>query len=130
MVWNDRLGKWLGSMELASDKVVDFGTADVPVYIQELLRWEVVGGCATGGVFLAAAILFAIIVIAAYRASSKAASGQDKDGYAFLCFASASVAMCLCAASLYNFSQALKAYTAPRVVLVEKLQEYLKQNRK
>ncbi len=123
MNWNERLEKWLNSMETTAGKINDFGAAEVPQYLQELIHWEIVNGCVAGCVFLLASLCCILVAYLIYRFFVK--DGQE----IVFSFVFLFLSIPLLAFSCSSFKDALKAYTAPRVVLVEKVAGLIKQSK-
>lgn len=135
MDWNERLGKWADSMEKAVDKVSDFGAAEVPEYVKELIRWEIANNIMFVVVMIFSAICccifgYGIRRFANQRANDKDASADAQGFFAFVYVASylaQSIVLIVCAVHCYSSVQAAtKAYVAPRVVIVEKIAEFAK----
>ncbi len=128
---NDELQKkllaYLGSVEKMANDTFIFGKAEIPLYLQELIKWEIAESLMTAvSLFLAAA---PCIMCARWGASKvandKTSYGADPGFYA-ASGCGVLAAIILTSMSVCNILQASKAYFAPRVLLVEKLSSMVK----
>jgi hypothetical protein len=98
----------------------DLAVTQGSLYIQELIKWEIYKNSFLALLFLFALLLCVIIFFRAYIVKSKdevrtsLMSCSLALGFMFVVF--------ICDSSL----DALKAYTAPRVIIIEKLQRLIK----
>lgn len=123
---NDELQKklveYLGSVEKMANDAVLFGKAEIPLYLQELIRWEMVMGAlmACGGLFLIGAV-FPFAIVTGLREGSKDYS-KKSEAIIGLCVSACIASLALGIPSIiFGTRDAAKAYFAPRVLLVEKL---------
>lgn len=131
MDWSERLKKWVNSMEARADKVIDWGSAEVPEYVRELIQWEIVSGVmgavACLAIIVAAAVAFRVLWV-------KILEVKDEEGIIVLRILLS--AACLCAIAVAGFhaywfaEKATKAYVAPRVVIIDKIAELAKTSEK
>lgn len=121
------MSNWVDKMELAAEKTVDFASAEIPEYIKELLAWEFCS-CLFGAFVAVVVMLVSVVTIVK---SGKILKSHDWNGDAkpgvtiiFICglmFGVGSVPI-----FFERSYHAIKVKVAPRVVLVEKIQELAK----
>jgi hypothetical protein len=118
----NKLIQYLNSIEGMANDAILFGKAEIPLYLQELIRWEIVSGLMVGLAALFAAYLpgRAIIYFANKIKNCKDPYGADPGPYAGA-FVLGLVVAFLASISIEGFHGSAKAYFAPRVLLVEKL---------
>lgn len=124
MDWNERLKKWVDSLEAKTDKAIDWGSAEVPEYVRELIQWEIVSSV------IGAVVCLAIIVAVAMAFRElwvKIRETNDEEGIIVLrVLLSLACSAAIAAASFHGYwhvNNATKAYIAPRVVIIEKIAE-------
>lgn len=131
MDWSERLKKWVDSLEARADKVIDWGSAEVPEYVRELIQWEIVSGvmgavaCLT--IIAAAAVAFRVLWV-------KILETKDEEEIIILRILlslACSAAIVVASFQAYWFAEkATKAHVAPRVVIIDKIAELAKANAK
>ena len=112
----------MGSVERMANDAVLFGKAEIPMYLRELIRWEMLSSLATGGALFVAAIPCVMAARWGARkvANDKSSYGPDPGAY-IATGLGALAAIILLANCTIQALNAGRAYFAPRVLLVEKL---------
>lgn len=119
MNWNDLFLKYTAETLEFIKTSKDVAVTQGGLYIEELIKYEIIQGILVGAVFLVISILCAVALI-------KARNTRDGDIKFFTymfgsIFLLTSIIMVGC-----NVDQVLKAYYAPRVFVVEKLSQLVK----
>lgn len=121
---NDELQKklveYLGSVEKMANDAVLFGKAEIPAYLKELIRWEVLDNAVAAGACLLAALAFVVVALR-LRKNAEVYKNGDISWQAFVMAIFLVVAAILTIPTYFSARDAAKAYLAPRVLLVEKL---------
>jgi hypothetical protein len=123
------LAEILKSLHAASQQVGEVAKEQLPLLVQEYLRWGFTSNALVACAFAAATVPMAVIGIRCYRAGFAMVGTKDSHGYAndpFGWFMGASVMGALCAFTLlagvggavYNMVQIA---IAPRVYLLERV---------
>lgn len=118
---NDELQKklveYLGSVEKMANDAVLFGKAEIPLYLQELIRWEIVSHAMWAAAFASCAAVSILATVWGWRYIQK---NECWEALGALMFPIAA-AIGLTIGTIHHAEDAAKAYFAPRVLLVEKL---------
>lgn len=98
------------------------------LYIHELIKWEIVSSLICAFVFTLLSILALIIArkLQQVYKSEVARLKRNCEGWAVLTIISTFIAVCFSCAMIISVANATKAYVAPRVVVMEKLQGMIK----
>ena len=113
----------------------DTVAGQAPLLADEIVRWTLIGGVAYGFVALAASVGLGVLCVYSYRRyyHFKKIYNESMDAKVYLPaqndallsamagFISGALSIMLVFASFVNFATALKAYTAPRLVVIERL---------
>lgn len=124
--WNERLAKWADKLEAATDKTVDFASAEIPEYVREVLLWNFCEHVMIGGIFLFLAVLCGLFIRPLFRALPRWSATADDPPIIV------GIALCFCGAigftigTVVHTFDAVKVKVAPRVVIVEKIQSLAK----
>lgn len=131
MDWSERLKKWVDSLEARADKVIDWGSAEVPEYVRELIQWEIVSGV-MGAVACLAILIVGATVFRVVWVKSRSISVPENAIVARVISALVfSHVFAISSHQGYLFAEkATKAYVAPRVVIIDKIAELAKANAK
>lgn len=131
MDWSERLKKWVDSLEARADKVIDWGSVEVPEYVRELIQWEIVSGV-MGAVACLAILIAAITLFWIGWVNTRPLQDPEERGVVRILLCSLLTAAS--GPSGYNVymsaQKATKAYVAPRVVIIDKIAELAKANAK
>lgn len=115
----NKLISYLNTLEKATANAVDLGKQEIPLYVQEIIKWEIVSGIAYGLVWL---IVFIFGVYCVYLwVKNKIYNEEWAPLILFTLLPLFGVVPAIC-----NFMDAAKAYYAPRVVIIEKLKRITK----
>lgn len=114
---------WIAGVAQAGE---EFVAREAPALAEEVVRWGVVGNSVFSAVFLLGSLATLIIVLWLWRLTVKM-NHDDRDMIRAISFiVGGATIVGLLIGAFYHASVALKAYTAPRLYLVEQIAEVVK----
>lgn len=132
-MWEQRLMQWADALEKKVDKTADFFGEEVPLYVMEYLRWYIIEHSLYALMSMIAIGIFAYVASRCWRWSDHF-PGYEHQNQRYWCFffwgACTVGAIAAMGLMFFQTSLALKGYFAPRVVLVDKIQELVKGEKK
>lgn len=119
----DRLMGYLKNMEKAVEGGADFVIQQAPLYVQEVISWEIAYNCIWAIFWFG--IIIALPLVLGKPAKKLRGSGEsDPRVFGWVITVGMGFAIfCSTVISLSFAGDGIKAYVAPRVVIVEKLAE-------
>ena len=122
----ERMMSYLKTLEGAVSSTSDFVIDQAPMYVQEIIRWQIVAGIISCVFFSALALIFFVINFTKLRSMRKDSDEiKMQDGWGYGSVAIVLMFCSIACASVFG-SQSLKAYIAPRIVIVEQLQKVIR----
>lgn len=121
--------EWLRS---GAQSAGDFAITQAPLAAQEFIRWEIVGHGITAGLFLISGIAMLVCGLLGFRYLCNAKTDWEKGPTSnfFIavagCFLGFIALVGLLPDGIREAKQSIKAYVAPRVVLIEKISELVR----
>jgi hypothetical protein len=113
---------YLAKLETAAGKVGEFAETEIPETLKEYIRWTIVEGTVYTVVSAIPLILWLYYLPSLKREYAEAKGDEAKGGVALLGLGTLIGSCMLLFLAYVNYgSLAVKAYVAPRVVILEKL---------
>ena len=122
--WNDIIKQYFGELMEFVKSAKNFATEQIPLYLQELIKYEIFSSL-LWGTFLVC--MLGVFAYGAYWFHQKGKNDRraDPEGCAFAKWALILIIFVISWTPFYHYNKALKAYVAPRVVIVEKIQDMI-----
>jgi len=120
----ERLMSYLETLEGAVSSTSDFVIDQAPMYVQEIIHWQIVEGIIWSIFFSVIALGLLVINLTKLR-SMRRNIHDDGEGWILGVMVIVLMICSIAFANLFAF-QSLKAYIAPRVVIVEQLQKVIR----
>lgn len=119
-----KMSEYLVVLEQDLKSVKDFSVEQVPLVVQEYINWIFWSNCFGAILALIAMIIAAII----WRKIYKTVDG-DTDDQVFTLIMGSLVMVAFSIPMCVHFAKAAKAHIAPRVVIIEKISELVKETK-
>lgn len=125
---NERLSRYLDYLESNMKDATEFAKEQAPLVVQEFLTWEVYQGIIYGTLVLLTITTIAILLHKAFKTLTReqVILTDNEENICFVQILTAAVLGAILVLTVPCVMRGLKAYVAPRVVVLEQVKQWVR----